>query len=301
MRKAIAGSMTDVESSPSYPLDLSGGTISAQEWERMMKRWRQHLKVLRMPKLGSGRTVAGPSESQAKPRPVLGSGPAEDGPNPCPIQARPSSSQAQDLDTGGKCSDSAWLANLRVWIGGLIAHCARLRQTECNKTKKKMRRRRRMRRNNEEAWCHKRPRPARTSRLTEFMPNSSSSDSSEGSTEYPGMVAGAPLHNDNTECSHGRMCKRRGCWHHHPQGREIDDNPSSSLCKFGDKCSRVDCFYVHVVPPPSPSLAHVPRVVPPPVHVVSPPSLPKAHVPRVVPPGPFCDLPTKEHRQNHNR
>eukprot|EP00928_Gymnodinium_smaydae_P073101 TRINITY_DN5634_c0_g1_i1.p1 TRINITY_DN5634_c0_g1~~TRINITY_DN5634_c0_g1_i1.p1 ORF type:complete len:694 (+),score=156.51 TRINITY_DN5634_c0_g1_i1:83-2164(+) len=46
-------------------------------------------------------------------------------------------------------------------------------------------------------------------------------------------------------CTFGRNCKRRDCWHDHPEGRLIDENPSLVMCRFGLACSRPDCFYLH--------------------------------------------------------
>jgi len=46
-------------------------------------------------------------------------------------------------------------------------------------------------------------------------------------------------------CRFGRTCKSVTCDGTHPNGREIEDDPSSAICTFGRRCKRMNCFYVH--------------------------------------------------------
>ena len=223
MRLSTARSIADVEFSGSQ--SLIGETISEREWERSMKHWRHRLKALRLPKSGSGKVLGELSTSQAKLGLMPGPGLVGGGPNPYPSQARPSSTQPQNSNTGSNKSDSNWLTDLRRWIGGLIAYCSSLKKLDEHENEMWMKTRK------SSGTVEKR----RNKRVRRPASNSASS-------QGPPI----PLHIEVTVCNFGRMCKRKECFHQHPQGRVIDDDPSASLCRFGSKCSRLNCFYEHV-------------------------------------------------------
>merc|ERR1719272_1217953 len=46
-------------------------------------------------------------------------------------------------------------------------------------------------------------------------------------------------------CAFGRRCKRKDCFYDHPDGRDIDKDPTKGVCKWGAKCKRADCLYDH--------------------------------------------------------
>ena len=43
----------------------------------------------------------------------------------------------------------------------------------------------------------------------------------------------------------GRRCTRRDCFYDHTEGRRIDDNPETGMCKYSVRCNRPDCLYAH--------------------------------------------------------
>lgn len=51
--------------------------------------------------------------------------------------------------------------------------------------------------------------------------------------------AAAPL------CRYARGCKQFKCAYAHPDGREVDEDPTKGMCKWGNACKRQGCFFAH--------------------------------------------------------